>query len=78
MSERIRELYEAIKNNPADAVARQGLVDEFTTQQDWPGLLDLHLFIADHSDDPSTRASWRHAAAEVVDEVVEAPALDQK
>ncbi|MEE2756140.1 MAG: hypothetical protein VYA30_05745, partial [Myxococcota bacterium] len=73
MSERIRELYEAIKNNPADAVARQGLVDEFTTQQDWPGLLDLHLFIADHSDDPSTRASWRHAAAEVAEKNLNDP-----
>ena len=53
MSERIRELFEAVKSDPADFSSIQELDESLRDEADWPALLDLYLYLADHAVEPA-------------------------
>ena len=59
MSERIRELFAAVKNDPSDFASIQALDESLRDDSDWPGLLDLYLFLADHAADPTESEGGR-------------------
>ena len=68
MSDRIRELYDAIKQNPADVDALGELVEALGQSQDWAGLVDLHLYRAEHAEDGPMQSAALRDAAQVASE----------
>ena len=67
MNERIRELFEAVKQDPSNPVAIQDLEAAFHDAEDWPGLLDLYLFLADHAQNGVSKSEFFRQAALVAE-----------
>ena len=61
MSDRIRELYDAIKQ-PCRCGRVSELVEALGQSQDWAGLVDLHLYRAEHAEDGPMQTLLRDAA----------------
>ena len=68
MSDRIRELYDAIQQNPSDVDVLSELVEALNQSEDWAGLVDLHLYRAEHAEDGAIQSAALRDAAQIASE----------
>ena len=66
MNERIRELFEAVKQDQVTP-SRFKTWKQLSDAEDWPGLLDLYLFLADHAQDGVSKSEFFRQAALVAE-----------
>ena len=73
MSERIRELFQRIKQDPSDTAAIQELDALMRDEADWPSLLDLYVYLAEAAEDETEASSLFRNAAVIAEENLDDP-----
>ena len=68
MIERMRELFDAVVQDPANRSASTELEALLTEQQDWTSLVNLYVHLAEHDAEPSHGPTWYRKAAVITDE----------
>ncbi len=67
MTDRMRELFEAVVSNPADREASAELERLLEAESDWSSLMNLYVHLAEHAEDEAERSGWFRRAGDVAE-----------